>query len=190
MYTTLKKINENKPCPYGWQKLLTHLGKRVPNNDPLPLSVILESNGFTDALWALRAVDGHEREIRLFAVWCARQVQHLITDPPSLNLLDVTERFANGEATVSELEAARALADSRVATSAAYTNPAYTPTYVAATAAFNAAVQAEAEAAHAAAKAAAKAGERAASQAFYDAARVAKAEQEAAFRKLIEEQPT
>jgi hypothetical protein len=43
-------------------------------------------------------------------VWCARQVQHLMTDQRSLAALDVAERHANGEATDEELAAARAAA--------------------------------------------------------------------------------
>ena len=48
-----------------------------------------------------------DRELRLFAVWCARQVQHLMTDQRSLDALDVAERHANGQATDEELSAAR-----------------------------------------------------------------------------------
>jgi hypothetical protein len=47
-----------------------------------------------------------DRELRLFAVWCARQGQHLLTDPRSVNAIDVAERYANGEATDEELAAA------------------------------------------------------------------------------------
>ena len=51
-----------------------------------------------------------ERELRLFAVWCARQVQHLLTDPRSIKAIDVAERYANGEATKEELDVAWAAA--------------------------------------------------------------------------------
>ena len=51
-----------------------------------------------------------ERELRLFAVWCARQVQHLMADPRSVDAIDVAERHANGNATDAELAAARAAA--------------------------------------------------------------------------------
>ena len=106
IYTTLNKIRSHGPCPDGWTKLLRHLGKTQADDEPLALATILDSNGLDDALWCLRAVDGHQREIRLYAVWCARQVQHLLTDPRSLNALDVAERHANGEATDDELDAA------------------------------------------------------------------------------------
>lgn len=59
-----------------------------------------------------------DRTLRLFAVWCARNTPladgrktgNLITDPRSLNALDVAERFANGQASQDELAAARAAA--------------------------------------------------------------------------------
>jgi hypothetical protein len=51
-----------------------------------------------------------DKELRLYAVWCARQVQHLMTDKRSIAALDVAERYADGRATDVELDAARAAA--------------------------------------------------------------------------------
>ena len=110
MKTTLNAIREHSPCAEGWRKLLAHLGKTQADDEPLAITTILDSNGLDDALWCLRAVTGHDREIRLYAVWCARQVQHLMTDPRSIAALDVAERFANGAATAEELDGARAAA--------------------------------------------------------------------------------
>ena len=110
MKTTLNKIRLHRPCTSGWEKLLKNLGKTKADDAPLALTTILESNGIDDALWCLRAVDGHEREMRLFAVECARSVQHLMTDKRSIDALDVAERFANGLATQAELSTARAAA--------------------------------------------------------------------------------
>lgn len=106
MQTTLNKIRQHSPCADGWKKLLAHLGKTQADDEPVSIAVIVESNGLDDALWCLRAVEGRDKEIRLFAVWCARQVQHLMTDERSLAALDVAERFANGEASGEELAAA------------------------------------------------------------------------------------
>jgi hypothetical protein len=110
MKTTLNLIRAKSPCADGWKKLLTHLGKTEADDDPLALLTVLESNGLDDALWTLRCVPNCDRDARLFAVWCARRVQHLMTDQRSLDALDVAERFANGEATNAELAAARAAA--------------------------------------------------------------------------------
>ena len=80
------------------------------HKDPIPLILIVESNGIDDALWALRCVPGCDRDARLFAVWCARQVQHQMTDARSTAALDVAENFANGRASNDELAAAWAAA--------------------------------------------------------------------------------
>ena len=115
--TTLNRIRAHKPCPVGWKQLLTHLGKTEPDDEPLPFSVIVESNGLNDALWCCRAEPQHSREWRLFAVWCARQVEHLMMDQRSLDALATAERHADGLATNEELAAARdaALAAARAA---------------------------------------------------------------------------
>jgi len=110
MKTTLNQIRDCGPCELGWRKLLKHLGKTKSDDEPLSILTILESNGLDDALWCLRAVKGRDREIRLYVVWCARQVQHINTDPRVSACIDVAERFANGEATDEERDAARAAA--------------------------------------------------------------------------------
>jgi hypothetical protein len=112
MYTTLNKIRAFSPCQSGWTKLLAHLGKTSGDDELLPFSVILESNGLDDALWCCHTAPEYDREWRLYAVWCIRQVQHLMRDPRSIAALDVAERFANGQAREEELDAARAAARS------------------------------------------------------------------------------
>ena len=110
MYTTLNEIRSHTPCESGWKTLLRGLGKTTGDNEPLRIAQILDISKLYDALWCLRAVDGHKREIRLYAVWCARRVQHMMTDPRSIAAIDVSERFANGEATEDELAATWAAA--------------------------------------------------------------------------------
>jgi hypothetical protein len=110
MKTTLNQIRKHSPCGEGWTKLLKHLGKTQADDEPLSIATIVTSNGLENALWCLKAVEDHDKEIRLFAVWCARQVQHLMTDKRSLDALDVAEQYARGEATDVELRAAWAAA--------------------------------------------------------------------------------
>ena len=110
MKTTLNQIRAKSPCQNGWTKLLAYLGKTKADDEPISIATILDGNGLDDALWCLQAVKGRDREIRLFSVWCARQVQHLMTDPRSIAALDVSERFANCNATQEELDAAWAAA--------------------------------------------------------------------------------
>ena len=49
-----------------------------------------------------------DKELRLFAVWCAREALKLVDKPDlrSINACNVAERYANGEVTYEELEAA------------------------------------------------------------------------------------
>jgi hypothetical protein len=108
---TLDQINAHDPCKDGWRKILkaTHLhgGYRTK---PFRLADALDHNGFDDALWALRCLPEHGRLWRMYAVWCARQVRHLMTDQRSIAALDVAWRHAHGEATDDELDAAGAAA--------------------------------------------------------------------------------
>ena len=64
-----------------------------------------------DKIWAFtREGIVNEKTLRLFAVGCARKVQHLLKDQRSIDALDVAESYANGNATKNELEAAWAAA--------------------------------------------------------------------------------
>ena len=108
--TTLNAIRKHGPCADRWKTLLAHLGKKGADDEPLSLLTILDSNGLDDALWCLRAMPEHNKHWRLYAVWCAWQVQHLMTDARSVAALDVAERHARGTASDHELAAARAAA--------------------------------------------------------------------------------
>lgn len=60
-----------------------------------------------DKIWAFtREGIVDDKTLRLFAIACARRVQHLMNDQRSLDALDVAERYANGNATEDELYAA------------------------------------------------------------------------------------
>lgn len=145
MKTTLNEIRAHNPCADGWEKLLRGLGKTAADDEPLWIDQILDINDIDDALWCLRAVEGCDREIRLYAVWCVRRVQHLMDDPRSIAVLDVAERFARGEASDKELKAAWS-----EAREAAQSVQAWSPAYLAAGSAVWAAVQSAAWAAAAA----------------------------------------
>ena len=110
MNTTLNRIRSHSPCAEGWKKLLAGLGKTEADDEPLALTRILDLNGLNDAIWALRCVDD-QAQVRRYAVWCARPMQHLMIDPRSLAALDVAERYADGQATDKELDAARIAAE-------------------------------------------------------------------------------
>ena len=151
--TTLNKIRKCNPCISGWRKLLRHLGKTEADDEPLPLLTVLESNGLDDALWCLRTVEGHDSEIRMFAVWCVRQVAHLMADERSLRALDAAEAYARGEVGEEELDAALAAAWAAWTTRAARaTRDAARAVYVVTRANIGAAAQAASRAASRAAR--------------------------------------
>jgi len=75
------------------------------------ISAILNNMGLDEALMSLDQAQGLDSETRLYAVWCARQVEHLMTDKRSIAALDVAERFATGLANADELDIALDAAD-------------------------------------------------------------------------------
>ena len=115
MKTTLNKIQTHSPCEDGWDKLLLHLSKTSADDEPLDLLTILDSNGLEDTLWALRAVDGYDRELRLYACWCACQVLPVFErkNPNELRprrCIETSALYAEGLADKSEMVAAGAAA--------------------------------------------------------------------------------
>ena len=135
-----------------------------------------------DKLWVVLREECIDKRIRLlFAVKCARTALALIPtpDPRSVAACDVAERFANGEATQQELDAADAAADiaARAAAWAAAraADAAAWATAAAAARAADAAADAAAWAAAAAARAADAAADIAARAAAWAAARAADA---------------
>jgi len=104
--TTLNRIRTHNPGKSGWETLLKNKGKAQAGDEDFPLSDIVESNGLTDAFWCLRCHPEHDNLWRLYAVWCAEQVKHLMTDARSISALEVAKRHAQGRATDGELDAA------------------------------------------------------------------------------------
>ncbi len=116
METTLNKIKSHVPCEDGWEKLLLSMGKTSADDDSVSIKHIIHSNGIEDAIWALRSVDGHNREIRLFAAWCAEQSLHVYerdypNDMRPRLAIKAARDYANGIITKERLNAARAAAE-------------------------------------------------------------------------------
>ena len=114
-----------------------------------------------DILWLLlRNEFMLDKDLRLFACWCAREALKLVNNPDerSINSINVAERFANGLATIEELRIAydaAANAANAADDAAKYANTAANAAAdAAAYAAYNAAYAAANYAANAAANAA------------------------------------
>jgi hypothetical protein len=93
-----------------------------------------------DILWLLlRNEFLSDKDLRLFAVWCAREALKLIEDPDerSVEACNVAEKYANDEATKEELDAAYDAASSaRSAYAANGDITAYAPYFAASSAAY------------------------------------------------------
>ena len=180
MYITLNKLREHDLD----NELLESLSKTYADDAPIKISAIFASNGLDDALYCLCAVEGYDKELRLYAVWCARQVQHLMTDKRALAALDVAERHAYGRASDAELKAAWAAA--REAAWDAASAAELAAAWAAASAAWAAAWEAAESAASAAASAAWEAVARAAREAAREAMSTAQAAKLCEVCELIE----
>ena len=111
--TTLKQIRKaikfwfHLSSDEGYDTLRKFLGEDYGDDTPITFRQIYESNGYDDTLWCLRTVDHKWFPLwRHFAVDCAEDVKHLMTDERSLNALVVARKHAEGNATDEELDAA------------------------------------------------------------------------------------
>lgn len=119
--TTLGRLLGARACWERYKHLERALGgvDAYGRDAAIPLSRVLEVNGLSDCLFALRTTpqeqhSERERTARLFAVWCARATPiadgrllwDLLSDPRSRASVEVGARYARGEATDEELNAA------------------------------------------------------------------------------------
>ena len=155
-YTTLNAIRQHSPCEDGWQKLLKYLGKTKADDEPLSLITILDSNGFNDALWCLKALPSElQNKIILLGCLYAERVlpiweKYYPEDKRPHIAIETARKYTRGEATLTELEAAWAAADDAWAAADAARPPATWTARAAATLAAANAARAATDAARAA----------------------------------------
>ncbi len=110
IHTTFNLLHRAGACTSGYRKLAEHLGgiSAYGRYTPIPLLVVLDSNGIDDAIWCLRAAvedaDGLSRDL---ACDYADSVRTLLTDQRSIEAIDVARRYARGQASDADLEDAR-----------------------------------------------------------------------------------
>lgn len=116
---TLAQLREAGACAGGYLKAIRILQARghaaTDLFEPIPLADVARRDWLNDALWALRCVPGCERDARLFAAWCARQLVH--RDDRGIAAIVIAERFTNGAETIEELIKAKEAAWRAVYTS-------------------------------------------------------------------------
>ena len=115
MKTTLKKLKKHDPCETSWKKGLKHLGKTESDSEPIKILDIIDVLGIKDAQWALRAVSGWDKEIRLYAADCAEHVLHIYEKKYPKNLAPraailAARDYSNGKISKEKLRAACAAA--------------------------------------------------------------------------------
>jgi hypothetical protein len=162
--TTFNRLREAQACTEGYRKLAKYLGSvDVYGADkPIPLAVILESNGVDDCLWCLRAtIEDSETAARRLAIQFAEQAlpifeKHVPGDSRPRDAIIAAKRFAAGEIELATLLKAWAAAGA-AARAAAWAAAGDAAWAAAGDAAWAAAGAAAGDAAWAAARAAARA---------------------------------
>ena len=107
--TTLNAIRKADPCTDGWTKLLKHLGKSKADDEPLPLLVVLDSNGLDDALWVLTYAMPDDKLARHLQAWIAEQVlpSFEAERPDDMRIRNQIAMLRNDSATDAERDATR-----------------------------------------------------------------------------------
>jgi len=117
---TFNSLRRENACSTRYKVLAKALGgvRKYGRNTPIPLEKILDTNGFYDALWALRAtVEDSSQFSRLLTCDFAEHVlpkyeKHYPADKRPRQSIETARLFANGLATQAELSAAGSAAGS------------------------------------------------------------------------------
>jgi hypothetical protein len=74
LYTTLNLLRKHEACAPGYRKVRSAVGLDFDEDEPIDLLTVLDSNGFSDAVWTLRATTDVRAAMVVcveFAQWCA-----------------------------------------------------------------------------------------------------------------------
>lgn len=116
--TTFNLLREKSACTSGYKTLARHLGSvdAYGADKEINLLTILESNGFDDAIWSLRAtVQSSDQVKRLIAADFAESVLHIFEskrpgDDRPRKAIQAARDFANSEISADEMKVARTAA--------------------------------------------------------------------------------
>ncbi len=118
IHTTFALAKKAGACLQSYKKMAEALGglKKYGKDTPIPLVKIVEIRGLSDGLWVLRCtIAPSDKFSRLLACDYAEHVLHNFEgerhgDTRVRDCIEVTRRFARGNATLEELSAAGAAA--------------------------------------------------------------------------------
>lgn len=98
----LRQIRDYSPDEPGWKRIRkAHPEAKL--DDEIDLLSIAKGRHLVDAIYCLRFFPEHDRLWIRYGIWCAAQIEHLMTDKRSVNVLRVAMNYFNGEATDDEL---------------------------------------------------------------------------------------
>ena len=126
--TTLRKLRKYEACENRYDHLVAALGDEYDDDTPLSVSRILDTNGVSDALWALRACDmsqGDKNAVYLLACDYAEHVLHIFEDkypdnPYPRAAIEARRAWVRREISDEELKCAADAAYSYADSAAAY----------------------------------------------------------------------
>lgn len=113
--TSFALLHEADACKNRYVHLAKALGgiTAYGKDTPIPLTLVLETNGLNDALWAFWAVQPEQRKLsqrvaRLFATDCLERVLHLYerecpNDARPRKAIEAMREFARGELPIEQL---------------------------------------------------------------------------------------
>jgi hypothetical protein len=118
LYVTFRKAKEAAACMESYRKMGKALGgiAKYGKDTPIPLTKVIEVCGLNDAVWALQCTtENSDKLARLFACDCAERVLPIFErrypdDKRPRTCIEVSRRYAIGQATDQERDAARAAA--------------------------------------------------------------------------------
>ncbi len=112
--TTFARLHQHGACESGYRRLAKTLGgvPKYGRDKPIPLDVVLASNGLEDTLWCLRALLEPWEQEQLFIADLAEHVlpifeEQFPNDARPRRAIEAMRAFARGEIDATTLKAAR-----------------------------------------------------------------------------------
>lgn len=93
--TTLEKIHGANPGVTDWEKLLKYVGKKTYDKETLPFEHVIRAMGVDSGLRLLGVLPASYNAMwRRYAVWCLREVAHLMPGPLCKQAVEILETGA------------------------------------------------------------------------------------------------